>query len=167
MVDVGRGMAAPLDLTVKGYQMDSTQPGIFDCKGNLLYANSFFPTEPLWWDSDLCQEYLRDDTTVRISKFNVGYDDLIDKNTDAPGVYEADGGRLAFWGDILGDWREDLLVVENNNAALRIYVSHYPATNRLYTLMHNPQYRDQTTVKGYVESSMVDCRPRITRNGST
>jgi len=76
VVDVGRGMAAPLDLGVKGYQLDSTQPGIFDCKGNQLYANSFFPTEPLWWDSDLCREYLRDDTTVRISKFNVGYYDL-------------------------------------------------------------------------------------------
>jgi autotransporter-associated beta strand protein len=156
IVDVGRGLAAPLDPGVKGYQLDSTQPGIFDCKGNLLYANSFFPTEPLWWDSDLCREYLRDDTTVRISKFNVGYYDLIDKNTDAPGVYQADGGRPAFLGDILGDWREDILVVEGNNAALRIYISNHPATNRLYTLMQNPQYRDQTTVKGYVQSSMVD-----------
>ena len=44
------------------------------------------------------------------------------------------------------------------NAAceLRIYCTKNASTTRLYTLMHNPQYRDETTTKGYVQSSMVD-----------
>ncbi len=159
VVDVGRGDATDFDPAFKGSELVSTRPSIWDCKGNKIYANSFFPAEAIWWDGDLSREFLQPNETVRISKVNngsLGYFDLIDKNTDAPGSHLANGGRPAFWGDILGDWREELVVVENGNQALRIYTTDYPATNRLYTLMHNPQYRDETTTKGYVQASMVD-----------
>jgi autotransporter-associated beta strand protein len=159
VVDVGRGDATDFDPAFKGSELVSTRPGIYDSKANKIYANSFFPAEAIWWDADLSREFLQANETVRISKVtagSLGYFDLIDKNTDAPGSHLAYGGRPAFWGDILGDWREEIISVENGNTALRIYTTKYPATNRLYTLMHNPQYRDETTTKGYVQASMVD-----------
>ncbi|MBC8096863.1 MAG: autotransporter-associated beta strand repeat-containing protein, partial [Akkermansiaceae bacterium] len=159
VVDVGRGDATDFDPAHKGFELVSTRPGIFDARGNKIYQNNFFPVEAIWWDADLSREFLQPNETVRISKVNsgaLGYFDLIDRNTDAPGAYLYYAGRPAFWGDLFGDWREELLVVENGNAALRIYTSKFAATNRIYTLMHNQQYRAQTTTKGYVQSSIVD-----------
>ncbi|RYD19856.1 MAG: hypothetical protein EOP88_17395, partial [Verrucomicrobiaceae bacterium] len=77
-------------------------------------------------------------------------------NETPPGVYQAYGGRPQFWGDILGDWREEYLCVANDNSELRIYTPKTASVTRLYTLMHNPQYRMQTTTKGYAQASYVD-----------
>jgi hypothetical protein len=48
-------------------------------------------------------------------------------------------------GDILGDWREEVIWRASNNSELRIYTTTIPAANRIYTLMHDPQYRMQVT----------------------
>jgi hypothetical protein len=41
--------------------------------------------------------------------------------------------------DIFGDWREE--VIFSCGSSLRIYTTTTPTTNRIYTLMHDPQYR--------------------------
>ena len=43
--------------------------------------------------------------------------------------------------DIFGDWREELLVRTVDSTAIRIYLSTELTTHKLYTLMHDPQYR--------------------------
>ncbi|MCU0793346.1 MAG: hypothetical protein MUE42_10980, partial [Opitutaceae bacterium] len=48
------------------------------------------------------------------------------------------------------------MLVTSDYTALRIYTTTAVATNRLYTLMHNPAYRMQATTKGYVQASNVD-----------
>ena len=40
-----------------------------------------------------------------------------------------------------GDWREEVIWRTSDNLNLRIYTTTIPATNRIYTLMHDPQYR--------------------------
>jgi autotransporter-associated beta strand protein len=72
------------------------------------------------------------------------------------GVHTAYGGRPAFWGDIFGDWREEFIVVANDYSEIRIYSTTIQATNRLYCLMQNPEYRDQYTCKGYYQASYPD-----------
>ena len=42
--------------------------------------------------------------------------------------------------DLFGDWREEVIFNEANTA-LRIYTTTTVANNRIYTLMHDPQYR--------------------------
>src|SRR5262249_53860815 len=44
--------------------------------------------------------------------------------------------------DIFGDWREEVVWRETNNAAVRIYTTTIPTTSRIYTLMHDRQYRE-------------------------
>jgi rhamnogalacturonan endolyase len=41
----------------------------------------------------------------------------------------------------MGDWREEVIWRADDNASLRIYTTTIPAADRLYTLMHDPQYR--------------------------
>src|SRR5262249_53101387 len=44
-------------------------------------------------------------------------------------------------GDIFGDWREEVIWRSSDNRFLRIYTTIVPATSRMYTLLHDPQYR--------------------------
>jgi hypothetical protein len=47
--------------------------------------------------------------------------------------------------DLLGDWREELVLRESSNAALRVYTPTDVTTRRIYTLMHDPTYRAQVS----------------------
>jgi len=44
-------------------------------------------------------------------------------------------------GDLLGDWREEVVWRTEDSSALRIYVSTIPTPYRLVTLLHDRQYR--------------------------
>jgi hypothetical protein len=47
----------------------------------------------------------------------------------------------ALSGDILGDWREEVIWRTSGNTALRIYATPTATDRRIHTLMHDPQYR--------------------------
>jgi rhamnogalacturonan endolyase len=49
--------------------------------------------------------------------------------------------------DLLGDWREEVVWREAGNAALRIYTTTDVTARRIYTLMHDPQYRMQVSAE--------------------
>jgi len=165
IVDVGRGIALDINSVHKGYEMYSTQPGIFNARGQQIYANNVWAPEGLWWDGDLGREFIDGAGSGAynpvINKFNAstGNSDRVwTLYNDWGGfsITQAFGGRPAFWGDIFGDWREEIVFIQSDYSALRIYTTATAATNRLPTLMHNPQYRCQTTTKGYVQASYVD-----------
>jgi hypothetical protein len=50
-------------------------------------------------------------------------------------------GNPSLVADVLGDWREELLVRTADSTAIRIYLSTEVTDRKLYTLMHDPQYR--------------------------
>ena len=50
-------------------------------------------------------------------------------------------GRPNIMGDFIGDWREELLITAPGGKALRLYTTTIPTEHRIYTLMHDPQYR--------------------------
>ena len=177
VVDVGRGTIGAFVSNLKGLQMFSTFGGTFDCYGNQLYSSAPFPPETIWWDADLGREFVStigsEATSPGIDKFNPANASTtrlftIYSDPAAPGYpynnYIAYGGRPQFWGDILGDWREELICAASDNSELRIYTTKNVDVAktgggvpiRIYTLMHNPQYRIQATTKGYVQSSYVD-----------
>ena len=61
----------------------------------------------------------------------------------ASGVHSNNGTKAnpSLSGDILGDWREEVIWPTSDNTALRIYSTPDPTSTRLFTLMHDPQYR--------------------------
>ena len=50
-------------------------------------------------------------------------------------------GNPSLVADIFGDWREELLVRTTDSSAIRIYLSTEVTDRKMYTLMHDPQYR--------------------------
>jgi hypothetical protein len=92
----------------------------------------------IYWDADDSRE-LEDGT--KISKY--GGDVLLGCSSCA-----ANNGSKAtpvLTADLFGDWREEIIWRETDNSALRIYTTTDVTTRRLFTLMHDPQYRMQVS----------------------
>ena len=67
-----------------------------------------------------------------------------------PVLTEGIQGRHVLWGDIEGDWREEIVTFADGE--VRIYGTTIPATDRRVTLMQDPLYRREVglVVQGYV-----------------
>ncbi len=61
----------------------------------------------------------------------------------ATGAHSVNGTKAtpSLSGDLFGDWREEVIWRTTDNTRLRIYATPYQTNRRLYTLLHDPQYR--------------------------
>ena len=94
----------------------------------------------IYWDGDLLEETLngtgQKNSTVRIHKMGKGNIELLTgslTNNDTKAT-------PSFQGDILGDWREEVIARTSDNT-IRIYTTAIPTEWRNYTLWHDMQYR--------------------------
>jgi hypothetical protein len=90
-----------------------------------------------WWDADTVRELLDGN---HVDKYGTSSDTRL---LTADGATSNNGTKStpALSGDLLGDWREEVVLRTTGNNALRIYTTTNVATNRIYTLLHDPQYR--------------------------
>ncbi|EPS37245.1 hypothetical protein H072_9100 [Dactylellina haptotyla CBS 200.50] len=159
--DVGRGSAADIDPRYDGMEVWSFS-GLYNAKSNVLTEPNTglrpWPHLNLFWDGDaLCELY----NDGKIEK----WDWLNPKATGSlPRIDQiwSYGGQSysspnpQFVGDILGDWREEVIVTNADYNQLLIFTTDIPSDIRLYTLAHNPAYRNAMTFKGYMQSHHVD-----------
>lgn len=137
--DVGRGLAADIDPRYKGYECWASRGGLYTVKGVQITTTKPSINFAIWWDADLSRELL-DGTTI--SKWNYT-SSTVSTLLSASGTASNNGTKAtpALSADVLGDWREEVILRASDNSALRIYTTTILATNRIYTLMHDPQYR--------------------------
>ncbi len=134
----GRGLAADIDASHRGLEMwvaGAGITGLFDVKGNKISDTA--PSScnfAIWWDADPLRELLNSN---QIKKHGGG------TLLTADGCSSNNGSKStpALSGDILGDWREEVIWKTTDNKALRIYTTTLPTTRRLRTLVHDPIYR--------------------------
>lgn len=96
----------------------------------------------IYWDGDLCSETFN----YRNGKNTEG---IIAKYGSWSPIYTCEGsltnndtkGTPCYQGDILGDWREEIIMRTANNN-IRIYSTPTPTQYRNYTLWHDHQYRN-------------------------
>ncbi len=147
--DMGRACAGDITANHPGYEFwGATECPIYSCRGNILGPTNIPVNFMVWWDGDLLRElldhlWLGTEAGVgigTISKYN-GSDDVT--LLQANGTYTTNytKGNPCLSADMLGDWREEVIWRTTDNKYLRIYSSPYPTTHRIYTLMHDPQYR--------------------------
>ena len=139
-VDVGRGMAADIDPRYPGYEFwGATAAGLLDGQGQRVADAPSSVNHAVWWDADLLREI---EDSNWISKWDWNTSSLVRLLT-ATDAASNNGTKAnaAITADIFGDWREEVIWRSTDNASLRIYSTTIPATNRIYTLMHDPQYR--------------------------
>jgi len=138
--DVGRGVAYDIDPRYRGYEMWGSRGGLMSATG--VQITSSRPNQMnfcAWWDADALRETL-DGTTI----YKWNWTSSANNSILAPGGVASNNGTKSTPGlsaDILGDWREEVIWRTSDNLNLRIHTTTTPATNRIYTLMHDPQYR--------------------------
>lgn len=151
-VDNGRGLAADIDSTSRGFEMwSTTSGGIRTVKGDLLSSMTPSINFRLYWDGDL-QDELLDATGSggsggKIEKWNSSAQtidrilNLYKINSSTLNNYtKANPGISA---DIFGDWREELVVRSSADpSVVNIVATLYETPHRVYTLMHDRQYRE-------------------------
>ncbi|MFB9109692.1 rhamnogalacturonan lyase [Flavobacterium gyeonganense] len=133
--DVGRGVADNIDPTRKGAQCWwSGSPFLYDMKGNKIGDAPKSINFLIYWDGDTSRELLNSNY---IDKYGKG------RLFTATGAVSNNGTKStpALSADILGDWREELILRSEDNKELRIYSTTIPTDVKQYTLMHDPQYR--------------------------
>lgn len=140
--DVGRCLAADIDPTHPGVEMWSGQSGgIRNAKGEIIAPKQRrMPTNmAIWWDGDLLRELL--DGNV-ISKYD-WKKKRFSMLTTFEGTLSNNGTKAnpCLQGDIIGDWREEVLLRSEDNASLRLYVSTLPTEYRFHTFLEDPIYR--------------------------
>jgi hypothetical protein len=90
-----------------------------------------------WWDADPVRELLDGN---HVDKYGTSSDTRLLTGT---GAHSVNGTKStpSLSGDLFGDWREEVILPRDDNQALRIYSTPTPTNTRLYTLLHDPQYR--------------------------
>ena len=95
----------------------------------------------IYWDGDLCEEsfnYVNGKNTAG-AIFKYGQRDAIETLTGSMTNNDTKG-TPCYQGDILGDWREEVIMRTADNK-IRIYTTTMPTEWRNYTLWHDMQYR--------------------------
>ena len=159
--DVARGECMDVDPDHLGYEVYSMMDNLYDCKGNVIKeGKTSYPYEGIWWDGDLAREVINSpggsgySSNVMITKYSgsrlAEFSQESDWNTHAGWAV-----RPAFMGDIIGDWREEVVLLYNKggrNLGLVGYTTNIPTDYSFYTLQHDPHYRLDCTTRGYYQS---------------
>ena len=140
--DVGRCMAADIDPTQPGVEMWSlASGGIRNIKGEVVKARvrGLSCNMAVWWDGDLLRELL--DRNI-VNKYN-WKKGVCERIAIFEGALSNNGTKATpcLQGDIVGDWREEVLLRTADNTALRLYVSTIPTDYRFHTFLEDPVYR--------------------------
>ncbi|MFC8304482.1 rhamnogalacturonan lyase [Specibacter sp. NPDC057265] len=143
--DTGRGMIGDVRSDVPGMEVWSSMPGGTEASGLLSASGSVLsPATPgtnqsIRWSPNLTTQLLSGsgDATPGIEDWEQG------RVLTAAGTRtnNTTKGTAALVADVLGDWREELLLRTADSSALRIYTGTDITTHKLPTPMHDLQYR--------------------------
>nr|WP_230205051.1 family 16 glycoside hydrolase [Parafrankia elaeagni] len=136
--DNGRGVAGDVYAGSPGAEAwSSADSTLLSSTGGALGRRPGSTNFLLWWDGDPVRELL-DGTTV--ARYGTSGDTTL---LSGSGVASNNGTKAtpALSGDILGDWREEVVWRTSDSSALRIHSATAPTSTRIHTLVHDPQYR--------------------------
>jgi len=152
VADVGRGDVGDIDPRYAGYEGWSFS-GIYNLSSNTKITSE--PTRPypslrLWWDADDMSESYNDGKIEKWNSTNSTVARLV-TTWNYESAVSSDRGAPMFYGDFLGDWREEVVLANSSFNKLVIFTP--PGTsNTRGTLRNDRYYKNCLTVKGYMQS---------------
>ncbi|WP_415924025.1 rhamnogalacturonan lyase [Streptomyces sp. ID05-47C] len=136
--DNGRGVAADIYAGSAGAEAwSASDTTLRSATGASLGREPSSINFVTWWDGDPVRELL---DGTRIDKYGTSGDTRL---LTASGIHSNNGTKStpSLSGDILGDWREEVVWPTSNNTALRIYSTPVETGTKITTLLHDTQYR--------------------------
>ncbi|MEU4236794.1 cellulose binding domain-containing protein [Actinoplanes sp. NPDC026619] len=138
--DNGRGVSDDIWAGSPGAESwSSAVDGVRSPSGAVVAARKPGSTNFLvWWDGDATRELL---DGTHIDKYGTSSDTRL---LTAADVHSNNSTKStpSLSGDLLGDWREEVIWPTTANNALRIYSTPTPTDRRVVTLLHDVQYRE-------------------------
>lgn len=149
--DDGRAMCANVSDAYPGAEAASAASGIINCCSAKVidgWTNNWYTgNDPMalnfriYWDGDLLEETVNSPGTEK---------ECIIVKPSQGRIFQTGGVSMCNWtkntpcamGDIIGDWREELVLRDGSNKELRIYTTPKTTTYRNYSLWHDHQYRN-------------------------
>ena len=97
----------------------------------------------IFWDGDAQEELLNDITISKWDKGNISTLSLAaSRATGSPASCNSTKATPCLQADLIGDWREELLLWNlNNPAEVNVYSTWTPTNHAVPTLMHDHTYR--------------------------
>ena len=92
----------------------------------------------IWWDGDLLRELLDHET---VSKYNWQQQTIVDVQKLDGQFNNGTKSNPCLQADLLGDWREEVLIRNRESTELRLYVTTIPTNYRINCLMEDIPYR--------------------------
>ena len=152
----GRAMAADIDSTSRGYELWSYVPSeMHSAKGTpIKLSDSLDPEYPylgrviptsfrIYFDGDLQDELLNGPVVSKFNQQNRKIETYFDGETSLGLIGNQSAKNYPnLVADLFGDWREEMIFRSESDSS-KIYIFSTPVTtpHRLYTLMHDAQYR--------------------------
>ncbi|GIF22579.1 hypothetical protein BJ973_002902 [Actinoplanes tereljensis] len=138
--DNGRGVSADIWAGSPGAESwSSAADGVRSPSGAVVSSRKPSSTNfVVWWDGDATRELL---DGTHIDKYGTSADTRL---LTAADVHSNNSTKStpSLSGDLLGDWREEVIWPTTANNALRIYSTPTPTDRRIVTLLHDVQYRE-------------------------
>ena len=147
--DVGRAVAANIT-PLPGYEYwgQANNSGVYNILSGMVNpSRAGLPVNwVLYWDGDLLSELgdgvEKESCDFGVYKYNwesgaVDTIDVLDGKTN-----NSTKNNPSLTADILGDWREEVMLRNEDDTELRIYMTTAETDYMIYTLMHDPVYRN-------------------------
>ncbi|MFC0270403.1 rhamnogalacturonan lyase [Metabacillus herbersteinensis] len=135
--DTGRGMVGDVDPSQRG--LETWAVGLWTADGSKISDSAPGTNMNIKWSADMTTQFINGsgNNTPTIDDWKKGRLLTADDTRTNNGTK----GNPSLVADTFGDWREELHVRKADSSAIRIYLSTDVTDRKLYTLMHDVQYR--------------------------
>lgn len=139
--DLGRCMIGKIDKHTRGLQVWVND--VYDCKGNKLDIPVLGTNQSIHWAADLTTQITDSPAYIGTVQKGVVNDNIHGVMLEPEGTMTNNGtkGNPCLVADIFGDFREELLLRTEDSSAIRIYMNTEITEHKLFTLLHDTQYR--------------------------
>jgi rhamnogalacturonan endolyase len=139
--DNGRALSADIDATYPGEECWSTaSTTLYNCTGTGYGTAPTICNTSVWWDGDLQREIL---DGTKLDKWVAGSTNRLVTlyNYGSSASNNSTKSNPCLTADIFGDWREEIILASSTGDAVNIFTTTTVSSTRMYTLMHDYQYR--------------------------
>lgn len=137
--DVGRGMGTDITAEFRGMEWWSSRSGGVRnaVNGEVISAGGTSMNMACWWDGDLLRE-LEDGTDV--TKYENGNATTLLSPIDVASNNSTKSNPCIV-GDLIGDWREEVVLRATTNRFVRVYMTDKSTNYRFHSFLQDPIYR--------------------------
>lgn len=139
--DLGRCMIGKIDKNTRGLQVWVND--VYSCTGQKLDLPALGTNMKIYWAGDLTTQITDGKDYLHDTKCGAVNDLVHGTMLCPPDTLTNNGtkGNPCLVADVLGDYREELLVRKADDSAICIYTTTDLSEHKLFTLLHDTQYR--------------------------